>query len=555
MTDLKHPPIPTFDPPPPPPSGGGDGGSSVQTPSYKTEEIYSDTPASGQTQVQDQQQQPQAQNEQPVSPETVKQPPQPVPPQLDESPTQAQITTQPQQILEPAPPAPDPTQQVPPEGAGMPSPKRGFPIKLILAIVGTLIFVAAAIVVVMNFLPSSTGIGKRGEIVWWGLANEESVVAPLISEFESKNANVKVKYIKQSPQDYRERLTNSLAAGDGPDIFEIHNTWPVMFKNELSSMPSSIMSQADFAQTFYPVIVSDLTAKDGIVGIPLEFDAITLYINQDVFASAARTEPETWNEVRQLANELTQKDDSGQIIQAGISLGKTKNIDYWQEVIGLMMIQNGVNLNKPAGKLAEDALAFYKLFGEKEAVWSENLPASTKAFATQKLAMYFGPSWQAYEITQDNPNLKFKTILLPQLPKDSASDPDYSYATYWAQGVWEKSTNKELAWEFLKFMSSQDSLSKLNEARTNVGLFERPYPRMDMSLSQIDHPILGSVVTLAPSARSWYLADKTFDGPTGINSQISSLFSELVEGRRGTSLETVSPAIAKILSQYGIVVR
>ena len=38
------------------------------------------------------------------------------------------------------------------------------------------------------------------------------------------NPNIKIRYEKQSTQDYQERLANTLASGKGPDIFEIHNT-------------------------------------------------------------------------------------------------------------------------------------------------------------------------------------------------------------------------------------------------------------------------------------------------------------------------------------------
>ena len=71
------------------------------------------------------------------------------------------------------------------------------------------------------------------------------------------------------------------------------------------------------------------------------------------------------------------------------------------------------------------------------------------------------------------------------------------------------------------------------------------------------HPILGSVVSLAPYAQSWYLASRTFDGATGLNSQISKYFEDAINtvnkgGEAKKAMETVSSGVNEVLKQYGI---
>lgn len=439
-----------------------------------------------------------------------------------------------------------------------PPPKKGLP-KNLLLIAGLVLLLGIFALVASKLISRGPGlVGKKGEIVWWGLQLDEAAVASLIKDYQEDNPDVKITYIKQSSQDYRERLTNALAKGEGPDIFRIHNSWVPMFSGELDTLPGGVMSQTEFSQIFYPIIVSDLTLKEGIVGIPLGYDAITLYINEDIFASAAKTPPKTWDELRNLAKELTQKDEDNVIIQSGVALGMTENVDHWQEILGLMMFQNGVNLAKPSGRLAEDALKFYSVFSKVDRVWDSTLPASTLAFANGKVAMYFGPSFRANEINKVNPNLRFKTVSLAQIRKDDPGQPDVSYATYWVEGVWARSTNKDVAWDFLKFLSQRESLEKLYEGVSDTRLVGEPYPRLDMAFLLREHPIVGSVIGLAPEAKSWYLADETFDGPTGINSQINALFAEAVKlgTRPREALEKiVVPGVAQILAQYGIRVR
>ena len=434
--------------------------------------------------------------------------------------------------------------------------KKSSSIKFILIGLGVLVFLAVAFFVVKKLIsskPTSTG----GEIVWWGLWEDDATVRSLISDYEAKNPKIKVKYIKQSKEDYRERLTNALAKGTGPDIFRIHNTWVPMFKSELDKVPSSVYSASEFSTTFYPVAVSDLTYCTGLVGIPLEYDGLSLYINEEIFEKSGKSVPTTWNELRQVARELTVKDENLNIVQSGVSLGRTENVDHWPEILGLMMLQNGVDLTHPTGKLAEDALEFYTIFSSVDGVWDATLPSSTVAFAAGKTAMYLGPSWRAFEIRFQNPNLRFKTVPIPQLPKTSANEADVNYASYWVEGVWSKSKKKTDAWEFLKYISQKESLQSFYQNASKVRMFGEPYPRVDMESLLTDHPIIGSTVTGAKTAQTWFLQSKTWDGPTGINSQINKYFEDAINivnsGKEPSkALEPVSSGVIQVLSQYGI---
>lgn len=467
-------------------------------------------------------------------------------------------------------------QPVPPQEAQVPAPqkpvaKKGFP-KIIIFAVGLFLVLGVLVFAFIRFRPTGLPLlGGGGKVVWWGIQYDLRVYEPLIQEFESQNPGITVRYEKQSEVNYRERLTNALASGEGPDILEIHNSWLPMFESHLSALPSSVMSKEEFEASFYLVIASDLTAGKGVVAMPLEYDALTLFINQDIFAEAARTAPETWDDFRTLATELTQKPE-GVIIQSGAALGITENVDYWPDILALMFYQNRANLARPSlcgipaegGRLGgencfgADAITFYKLFA-REGVWDRTLPSSTLAFANGKLAMLFAPSRVATEILRINPNLRFRTVPLPQLPKNAPTDPDFSYATYWVQGVKEKSRSKEAAWKFLEFLASEESLESLYANIKSKESFGKVSPRPNMNLTLREDPILGSVVLLAPDSRSWYLADKTNDGPTGINTRINSLYAGVIDAwpPQGDirALGAMAEELIQVLSSFGVPMR
>ncbi|MEK7497978.1 MAG: extracellular solute-binding protein [Patescibacteria group bacterium] len=438
-------------------------------------------------------------------------------------------------------------------------PKKSFPALLIVIPVILLLIVGiffAARYLISRFGSGSTSI-TSGEVIWWELWENQSVIGPLISEYEQSHPNVKINLVIQDKEDYRERLTSALAKGTGPDIFSFHNSWVPMFRQDLEPIPSSVMTSTDFSKNYYPIALSNLTLGAGIVGIPLEYDGLGLFINQDIFETQGKSIPTTWDDLRQTALALTIKDETGVIKQAGVALGRTENVDHWQEILGLMMLQNKVNLENPSSKNAEDALTFYTIFSSVDGVWDSTLPSSTQAFASGKLAMYFAPSWEAHAIKAINPSLRFKVVPVPQLPKDSPNEPNVAYATYWVQGVSKKSKNKALAWDFMKFIASRESLQKMYQNAAVQRSFGEPYPLVDMGNLVVGDGVVGGILSQAPYAQSWYLASRTFDGPTGINSQVSKYFEDAVNAvnsgtRASDALVTVTQGINQVLSTYGL---
>ncbi len=426
----------------------------------------------------------------------------------------------------------------------------------VLALIGILIFVA--IKFVLPRLKGSVLPERKITLTWWGLWEDSNVVKSVIDEYSLANPNVTINYVFQSKEDYRERLTSALAKGTGPDIFRVHNSWVPMFTNELDALPATVMSQTGFSEAFYPVAARDLTTSKGIVGIPLMYDGLGLYVNDEIFSSFGRTPPTTWSEFTDTALALSVKDENGVIRQAGAAMGETSNTDHWQEILALLMLQNGADLAKPTGELAQGAMDYFTSFSSVYKIWNKSMPSSTIAFAAGKLAMLIAPSWRAHEILAQNPSLKFRVVPVPQLPKERADEPDVTYASYWFEGVWTRSKEKEEAWKFLKFLSEEATLEKLYTTASASRRFGEIYPRKNMAAKLASDPIVGGFVKLAPNAKSWYLASRTWDGKTGINSAIGKYFEDAVNAvvsqgvRNTTALETTATGVNQVLVQFGL---
>ena len=388
---------------------------------------------------------------------------------------------------------------------------------------------------------------------YWGIWESSTTISQVIADYKKIKPNVSITYEKRSPQQYRESLQSQIQSGKGPDIFSFHNTWPVMFKNELAPAPSTVMTDKALSQNYYPVVFKDMrNDKKQVIGLPSGIDGLALYWNEDIFKSAGiPTPPATWQALGQAASQLTVRDSQGNIRTAGVALGTASNIDHYSDILGLMIYQNGGDPKSPVDKQAAEALEYYTSFAKgSNKVWDETLPGSTVAFAGGTLAMYFAPSWRAIEIKNANPLLNFKVAPVPQL-----ENGNINWASYWANGVSAKSAHVNQAWEFVKYLNEEQTLIKLySEAAKSPGrLFGQPYPTKALGQQLMPDPIVGAYIGEAPTMQSFPMASLTWDN--GVNDQIIKAYEDAINSAaRGDSaagaLQTTANNITKILSKF-----
>jgi ABC-type glycerol-3-phosphate transport system substrate-binding protein len=475
----------------------------------------------------------------------------------EETPSPEPTPSLPEEPSVPLPPlSTEPIQTIQPEEPTKP-PIR----KYLMALLAVLLIIAVGLGVYFFALPRLKRVIKLGEITldYWGLWESEEVMQEVLAEWEKDHPKIKITYQNQSPKEYRERLQSALARNEGPDIFRFHITWLPMLKNELDAVPSSVMSSSQFENTFYPVAAANLRSGTDFKGLPLMMDTLALYYNEDIFQTYEKEPPTTWEELRELATALTTKDEDGRILVAGVALGITSNVDHWSDILGLLMLQNGVDLTSPAACsqkgeekicLGADALTFYTLFKKIDKVWDKTMPPSTTAFASGKLAMYFAPSWRVFNIKEINPELRFKVIPVPQV-----SGGNVTWASFWVEGVAKKSQYQKEAWEFLKFLSQNQTLEKFYQAAAKTRLFGELYSRVEMAQKLEANPLITPFLTQAANAETWYLCSRTYDN--GINDRMIKYFEDAVNAvNRGQSsqkaLETAASGVSQLLSQYGI---
>ncbi len=423
--------------------------------------------------------------------------------------------------------------------------------KLLYILVGV-IAVAVLFTVILVLRNVGGGAAQPVTLQFWGVFDDRNAFDKTISDFKAQNPGIDVKYRQLTFEEYEQTFVNNLAAGTGPDILMIHNTWLPKHGDKLAAMPANIPDAKNpftiqsFKDQFVDVAFQDLTYTNQIYAMPLYVDTLALYYNKDLFNSAGIARPPaTWQDVNGTIPLLTKLDPQGNITQSGFALGTARNINRSTDILMDMMIQAGVQMNSEDNRAAmfaqlvngqrigENALRYYTDFANKGSVnytWDDSQHYSVDAFTEGTLGMMVGYAHQAKVIRSKAPRLNFAISTMPQA---SATDIR-NFANYWAVGVAGKSTRTVEAWKFVNFLASREGITSYLNATA------RPTARRDLVDLQRTDPDLGIFAVQALSARSWFQAD---------SAAIEKIFADMIDDvnfRRFSIPDALSNAESKV---------
>jgi multiple sugar transport system substrate-binding protein len=445
--------------------------------------------------------------------------------------------------------------------------KKKINIKLIIILAGVLIF---GLVLFLVFFNKKEKIREIVTLNYWGLWEEPAIINGVIADFEKENPGIKINYKRNQLNDYRTRLAGRLAkTGNNEteevDIYRIHNTWIPMFRQYLAPVPNELVTKIGLENDYWNIYKEDLKENNSWLSVPFMYDGLALFYNQELLDAAKIAIPDDWWELEQAAKKLTVKDKSGNIETSGLGIGIVNgNVDHWSDILGLMMKQNGINfgqIDTGYDKNLEDVLKYYVSFSKSsDYVWNENMPSTTSMFANGKLAFYFGPSWRVFDIEKLNKNLKYGITTVPQLPvnggftSDDAQLTNIHWATYWTEGVNNKSKYQAEAWKFIEYLSSKEVLEKLYTAQSQTRSFGEMYPKKSMSESLKNNNKVWPFLSVADNAKSWYLASATNDD--GLNTEMQKYFADAVnqisQSESETVLNNLKSGVSQVQQKYSL---
>lgn len=302
-------------------------------------------------------------------------------------------------------------------------------------------------------------------VVWIGghVVEQEELWDEIMKNYETQSG-AKINYTLIGFEVYYEKLVGAFAAGSPPDVsFADLGGWVPTFadKGWLEPLEDQLATWEGTEQ-IWPNLWPTVTWKGVRYGVPWFTDNRVLLYNKAMFEEAGldpNSPPVTWFDLLETAQKLTQPDKG--IYGYGAS-GLKSEIS----TLGYMMFlgANGEHLLTPDYSAAAfnnprgvQALRFYSELFTKYGV---SPPGSANqgeddyrtAMAQGKVAMAIGGPWSFPLIELANPDIKGKYAI--------AMHPynlkPYSVLGGWASVIAKESTKKDLAWDFIAYITSKD---------------------------------------------------------------------------------------------------
>lgn len=382
-----------------------------------------------------------------------------------------------------------------------------------------LLIVAGALFFTSGPTKSKTSGGKV-ELTWWKTFEDTDNIQSLISDYQTAHKNVTITFVKKDVSDYEQQLVNAIAAGNGPDIFSIHNDWLPKHVDKMAPISDKVLSLRMYKDSFIDAASSDFVKDNQIYAIPLATDSLVLYYNKDILGSAGISQPPTtWPELVSDVQKITKVSKPGSFIRSGVALGTSTNVNRAVDILTLMMLQNGTKFytddqhsatfdqtqtvpgSNDSFNPGAFALTVYTQFADPSKTtytWNNKSDFSIDAFTQGKVAMMLGYQYMVPLIKAKAPNLNWDLWPVPQISKDVDK---VNFANYWGEGVSKASKNQVEAWNFLNFISSKAELTKYYAKHQLVA------SRKDILAQQVGDANIGVFADAALTARSVYKKD------------------------------------------------
>ena len=313
------------------------------------------------------------------------------------------------------------------------------------------------------------GGSGSGDLIFAMGADRTGTNQPLIDKFNKQSKGFKVQF-REMPTDtgqYFDKLRTQFQAGGGDiDVFGADVIWPAQFAANGWLLDVTDKFTEGEQQKFIQGPVQSMILEDKIYGVPWYTDAGLLYYRQDLLEKAGFSEPpKTWTELQEMAEKVMQDEgiESGFIFQGDQYEGGVCNgLEYIWTHGGDVLDPNDpskVVIDSP--EAAEGLATEASMISEGVAPQSVSTYTETEtdpAFLNGETV--FARNWPyMYGLagTEDYPKLKPEQIGLAPLPLAEGQNQIASALGGWNMLISATSDKQEEAWEFVKFMTGEES--------------------------------------------------------------------------------------------------
>jgi len=299
----------------------------------------------------------------------------------------------------------------------------------------------------------------------WASAEEatRATLDAVMDAFIELHPNVTFENLGIPFDQVREQLITMAAGGNSPDVMQLNGNWPFELGSMGALMDLNEIAEPEYLADNYEGGLGIGTYEGKLYAVPYALTSHGFWYNKDIMAAAGiESVPTTMDELMDACKKI--KDTLGAEGVYGLGVDTTK-IDYsligfipWMWTFGATPLEGGVNFNTPENKecfewLREIVVEGYNPLGLQ-------IKDLRTLMAEDKIAFKLDGPYCLGIMRSLNPELegdaffdKFGVTTTPM--SDKVSSPQI-LADIHNLGISSQCKNKEMAWEFIKFLASSD---------------------------------------------------------------------------------------------------
>lgn len=304
------------------------------------------------------------------------------------------------------------------------------------------------------------------------------------AEFNEQNADVNVVLRAYPSDEMRRQVMVAYGAGDSPEIFDL---FAADFANVVSrDMTSSLDvdalgldSQEEWTEEWFGPALETAMVDGEVRAVPYLGNPFSLFINKEHFEEAGldpvEDAPETWEELIEVADQLTIRDDDGEIERQGFALPYNQGPHWWGLIwVPILRQYGGSVLNEDGTEVAfndEAGVQALQLFHDmvhEHRITSPGVSVADSVnvnqdFIEELTSMWISGTWAIGTFEGHDIMDKYAVVPLPQVDPD---DPHSMLGGWWWYVADQADPEVQAAaWRFLDFYT-QDPGGQLE----NTGL-------------------------------------------------------------------------------------
>jgi multiple sugar transport system substrate-binding protein len=337
----------------------------------------------------------------------------------------------------------------------------------------------------------------------WGGAGDDSeamrIMREVYVEFERQNPDIDLQLeLIPGSQEYVRKLLMSIVAGAEPDVVTLDASSSAVFINNdiLLDLSELIEKDPDFDLADYHENVVDIARRDDeVYAVPLDFTPMVMYCNKRLFDEAGIPYPQagwTFEEFLNIAKDLTRGEQYGYAFA------------NWMPGWILWVWNNGGDSLSADGSSADgainspataEAIRFIHSMIEEHGAspsLSQTAALGVDPFLNGQAAMTISGHWNLIGIANSD-KIDLEDVLVVPVPSNLPKSQTVIYEA--GLGITKKSKNRDAAWRFVKYMTSEEVQRKIQS--TGIAVCARKDISEERGVTELEQAFLDII----PSGR------------------------------------------------------